>query len=176
MRALPSLSQQPARPRTGSRDLSPWALVLHRPPVPVPHLQRPGKPRPRCAGWMPWMQAGPPPLKTSPGQQLLNLIPPPRRAFCKNYLRLAGTDHAFDTDTTAAGSGLDGLPLTIHQNSSAPVANAYAIFLSGDGGWGRTSPYTPENLLSPLRSAEQQALRLRHQRGPFNGPKRRLFP
>ena len=61
--------------------------------------------------------------------------PSPRRAFYQSYLRLAGTDHAFDTQTEATGSGLDGLPLTIHQDSSAPHTGTYAIFLSGDGGW-----------------------------------------
>ncbi|MBQ4826847.1 hypothetical protein J4729_20210 [Leisingera sp. HS039] len=59
----------------------------------------------------------------------------PRRAFYQSYLRLAGTDHAFDTQTAAAGSGLDGLPLTIHQDADAPASGTYAIFLSGDGGW-----------------------------------------
>ncbi|WP_291727097.1 AcvB/VirJ family lysyl-phosphatidylglycerol hydrolase [Leisingera sp. F5] len=61
--------------------------------------------------------------------------PDPRRAFYQSYLRLAGTDHAFDTQTAAAGSGLDSLPLTIHQQADAPASDTYAIFLSGDGGW-----------------------------------------
>ncbi|KIC08274.1 hypothetical protein RA19_20065 [Leisingera sp. ANG-M1] len=61
--------------------------------------------------------------------------PEPRRTFYQSYLRLAGTDHAFDTGTAASGKDLDGLPLTIHQDPGAPVSDTYAIFLSGDGGW-----------------------------------------
>ncbi|MER5170387.1 AcvB/VirJ family lysyl-phosphatidylglycerol hydrolase [Thioclava kandeliae] len=57
-----------------------------------------------------------------------------RAAQVKAYLALAGTDHAFDTDTGA--EGLDDLPITLHlPEADAPPPPAYVIFLSGDGGW-----------------------------------------
>ena len=58
-----------------------------------------------------------------------------RRAFYQSYLRVAGTDSAFDLGTAPRSLNLADLPLTIHQDANAPASNTYAIFLSGDGGW-----------------------------------------
>ena len=61
--------------------------------------------------------------------------PDPRKAFYQSYLRVAGTDSAFDLSTAAQPDTLADLPLTLHQNATATQSGTYAIFLSGDGGW-----------------------------------------
>lgn len=66
-------------------------------------------------------------------------VPPqdaPHKAFYQSYLRLAGTDSAFDLDT-GADQSLQDLPLTVHHNLNAQASGVYAIFLSGDGGWAK---------------------------------------
>ncbi|MQY44379.1 hypothetical protein GG681_17185 [Epibacterium sp. SM1969] len=60
---------------------------------------------------------------------------PQRSPFYQSYLRLAGTDSAFDLDTASASADLADLPLTLHQDPNATNTETYAIFLSGDGGW-----------------------------------------
>ncbi|OCX66570.1 hypothetical protein BFP70_04955 [Thioclava sp. SK-1] len=66
-------------------------------------------------------------------------------AFYQAYLTLAGTDHAFDT-ATVAGGDLSDLPITVHQDPSAPPSGRYAIFLSGDGGWAKFDEEIAERL------------------------------
>ena len=61
--------------------------------------------------------------------------PDPRKAFYQSYLRVAGTDSAFDLGSVAQSVDLADLPLTIHRDADAPASDVYAIFLSGDGGW-----------------------------------------
>lgn len=63
--------------------------------------------------------------------------PTPRKAFYQSYLRVAGTDSAFDLGTTARSETLADLPITLHKDDKAPQGDTYAIFLSGDGGWAK---------------------------------------
>ncbi|MBT8153657.1 hypothetical protein KMP13_07055 [Epibacterium ulvae] len=58
------------------------------------------------------------------------------KAFYQSYLRLAGTDSAFNVETDSA-SILRDLPLTVHRAEDSPASDVYAIFLSGDGGWAK---------------------------------------
>ncbi len=69
------------------------------------------------------------------GASVIPPTPTARRAFYQSYLRLAGTDSAFDTRATSTAADLQDLPLTLHHIAEAPVSDTYAIFLSGDGGW-----------------------------------------
>ncbi|SCZ55712.1 Type IV secretory pathway, VirJ component [Epibacterium ulvae] len=75
------------------------------------------------------------PAQNIQGATVVPPTPTAQRAFYKSYLRLAGTDSAFDTRTQAAAADLEDLPLTIHNTQQASSYDTYAIFLSGDGGW-----------------------------------------
>lgn len=59
------------------------------------------------------------------------------KAFSQAYLRIAGTDSAFDLGDLAQTAALADLPLTLHHSPKAVHSGTYAIFLSGDGGWAR---------------------------------------
>lgn len=74
--------------------------------------------------------------RTLAGATVVEPSAAPDKAFYQSYLRLAGTDSAFDV-STGAGAELKDLPLTVHYNKDATQQDAYAIFLSGDGGWAR---------------------------------------
>lgn len=71
------------------------------------------------------------------GATVFDLTEDPEKAFTQAYLRLAGTDSAFDLEGLAAAPALADLPLTLHRDAEAPPSDTYAIFLSGDGGWAR---------------------------------------
>lgn len=60
-------------------------------------------------------------------------------ALVRAYIGLAGMDHAFDPgaadEAALTAAGLGDFPITLHLDPAAPPRGAYAIFLSGDGGW-----------------------------------------
>lgn len=80
------------------------------------------------------------------GATVLDLTEEPDKAFTQAYLRLAGTDSAFDLEGLAAAPALADLPLTLHRDAETLPSDTYAIFLSGDGGWARFDEEVAERL------------------------------
>ncbi len=86
--------------------------------------------------WLDVAHSEPSVVATLVGATVVKPQTKPHKAFYQSYLRLAGTDSAFDVET-GAGSDLSDLPLTVHRAKDGPNHDVYAIFLSGDGGWAK---------------------------------------
>ncbi len=111
-------------------------LVTQDAPATTPCPDRPLGPHKSPLRWIDvTAQGAASPATPLAGASVMDPTEAPDKTFTQAYLRLAGTDSAFDLGALAEAPTLADLPLTVHFDPEAATTDVFAIFLSGDGGW-----------------------------------------